>query len=397
MENRAEPINATPLAADPKNGRKITDATSEEKPGIRLSKKKQFLFTLLIFLIFLCLLEGALRIFNLPPKLKQDAGLMYKANTAAGFKYTPGWSGYFAGANVHINTAGFRGQEFSPAKSSGTVRILGLGDSFTFGMAVGDDETYLAQLEELLNQDGRAKFETINTGHQNLNTRLEYDFLKERNLMNLAPDVVVLGFTMQNDTNIGSGEYLIASANEPFRASRYGKVLKKELSKISPILKVSNSSSFQRLAESVRLLQILDSSINWAYEDTITEVSYKIILEQYRDGSKSWENCRNSLLGIYDICNKHNVPLVVVLFPIFTKKTNQSFKDYPQEAKDLQEKVIDVFADLSRVKVVSIYDDLVESALTTRELRVPIDGHPNRLWHEITAKRLYTTLKELGF
>jgi hypothetical protein len=54
-------------------------------------------------------------------------------------EYMPGWRGYHAGVTVRINSAGWRGKEFSPQKTEGTIRILGIGDSFTFGKAVEED------------------------------------------------------------------------------------------------------------------------------------------------------------------------------------------------------------------------------------------------------------------
>src|ERR1044072_6173770 len=102
---------------------------------------KKLLFSLVVFTIFLLLLEGLLRIFHLPREaetLRTDPGIYQPRGPALRFSYTPGWSGYLAGAQVHINSAGWRGREFSPEKPQGTRRILGIGDSFTFGRAVND-------------------------------------------------------------------------------------------------------------------------------------------------------------------------------------------------------------------------------------------------------------------
>jgi hypothetical protein len=41
-------------------------------------------------------------------------------------------------------------------------------------------------------------------------------------------------------------------------------------------------------------------------------------------------------------------------------------------------------------------DDLAASGLAIRDIRVPIDGHPNRVWHEMVARRLYQTIKDMG-
>jgi hypothetical protein len=86
----------------------------------------------------------------------------------------------------------------------------------------------------------------------------------------------------------------------------------------------------------------------------------------------------------------------VALFPIFNRRSDQTFNEYPPEALDLHSKLKAVFAGKGGVAVVPIFDDLAASGLTTSGLRVPIDGHPNRLWHEITAKRLYSSLNDLG-
>src|SRR5439155_474330 len=85
-------------------------------PPIRISKKRQVLYTFVIFVVFLILLEGALRILGIPPELQDlrtDPGLVSNRQQSS-FFYTPGWSGYQAGAVVHINSQGFRGKEFSP-------------------------------------------------------------------------------------------------------------------------------------------------------------------------------------------------------------------------------------------------------------------------------------------
>lgn len=68
---------------------------------------------------------------------------------------------------VHINSRGTRGPEFEVPKPKGTVRILSLGDSKTFGWGLSESETYSARVEALLSakasDDGR-KIEVVNAG-----------------------------------------------------------------------------------------------------------------------------------------------------------------------------------------------------------------------------------------
>jgi lysophospholipase L1-like esterase len=65
---------------------------------------------------------------------------------------------------VNINSRGFRGREFSDQKAPGTVRVLTLGSSSTFGYYNADHETYPYLLEERLNKacDRGVRFEVIN-------------------------------------------------------------------------------------------------------------------------------------------------------------------------------------------------------------------------------------------
>lgn len=67
---------------------------------------------------------------------------------------------------VHINSRGTRGPEFAVPKPAGVVRILSLGDSKTFGWGAGDQESYSAGLERLLQEKIGAtpKVEVINAG-----------------------------------------------------------------------------------------------------------------------------------------------------------------------------------------------------------------------------------------
>ena len=65
---------------------------------------------------------------------------------------------------VTINSDGFRDIDRVTSKDGQTIRILGLGDSFTFGWGVSLEKTYLKRLEATLPQIIGHPVETINTG-----------------------------------------------------------------------------------------------------------------------------------------------------------------------------------------------------------------------------------------
>lgn len=87
------------------------------------------------------------------------------------------------------NSRGLRGRrEYAYEKAPGVQRVLVLGDSFTFGEDVSDDETYAHFLEERL-----AGVEVLNLGVHGYGHDQMLLYLQEEGLK-YQPDVVVLGF-----------------------------------------------------------------------------------------------------------------------------------------------------------------------------------------------------------
>lgn len=95
----------------------------------------------------------------------------------------------FEGRTLSTNSLGLRGAvDYFPEKEPGKLRILILGDSFTFGDEVSDDETYAHFLQELL-----PDAEIINMGvHGYGHDQMLLLFLEAG--IRLRPDIVVLGF-----------------------------------------------------------------------------------------------------------------------------------------------------------------------------------------------------------
>ena len=104
------------------------------------------------------LAEGFLRIIDPPlaqPILKQ---IMQPSNVL-GYQHVP----LLSDRTIRINSQGLRDREFSYEKPEGVKRVLGIGDSFTFGYGVHVDDCYLKQLERDLNRNGN-EWEVINAG-----------------------------------------------------------------------------------------------------------------------------------------------------------------------------------------------------------------------------------------
>ena len=114
------------------------------------------------------------------------------SNATRGWANRPSTTAVYGEAEYHVtvsnNALGFRGKEVAPAKPPGSARVLVLGDSFTYGIGVADDETFSARLAAL---DPRA--DVLNTGVNGYGTAQELLLLRDQGLA-LRPDVVVVAF-----------------------------------------------------------------------------------------------------------------------------------------------------------------------------------------------------------
>ena len=103
---------------------------------------------------------------------------------------------------IALNSQGFRAREFEVPKPRGRVRVVCLGDSWTFGANVDQDQAYPQRLEALL----RHAYPGIDVEVLNLGVFGYSSFqgltLIRRQVEALEPDVVVIGFAM-NDSRIG--------------------------------------------------------------------------------------------------------------------------------------------------------------------------------------------------
>ncbi len=98
--------------------------------------------------------------------------------------------------NFRLNSQGFKDVEFKAEKDPETIRILGLGDSFAYGV-VPYDYNYYTRLEEKLKQRDY-NLEIINMGIPNLSPK-DYLALLVAEGLPLKPDQVIVSFFIGND------------------------------------------------------------------------------------------------------------------------------------------------------------------------------------------------------
>ena len=98
---------------------------------------------------------------------------------------------------VSTNGDGLRAPLFSVEADPGTLRIMTLGCSTTFGWGVRDEETYPARLGGYLAQRGYDSVEVVNGGQPGY-TSFQGRWLWDRVLKDYRPDVVLIGYVVQD-------------------------------------------------------------------------------------------------------------------------------------------------------------------------------------------------------
>jgi lysophospholipase L1-like esterase len=112
----------------------------------------------------------------------------------AEFRRNPTWT-------IALNSGGYRSDEFERRKPASTFRIACVGDSWTFGMNVDQNQTYPARLAaDMADAVQGKRVEVLNFGVLGYSSFQGLQLLKRR-VLETEPDVVAIGFGM-NDSEV---------------------------------------------------------------------------------------------------------------------------------------------------------------------------------------------------
>lgn len=135
--------------------------------------------------------EYVLRVLNLPISQFQLAQI-HRPSAVVDWEPIPNASSVGnTGATYRINSHGCRGPDYPRSAPEGQIRILAIGDSFTFGMGVESEETYPKQLERQLGNLG-VSAEVINCGVIG-HDMWQHDIILRKTLALYQPDIVIFG------------------------------------------------------------------------------------------------------------------------------------------------------------------------------------------------------------
>jgi len=243
--------------------------------------------------------------------------------------------------DFRMNSRGFKDVEFNPVKSGGTYRILGLGDSFAYGIVPYEDNYYTV-LEEGLKREGR-KIELINMGIGGTGPQ-DYLSLLMKEGLELNPDMVVVSFFIGNDFS----DPAVDKTAKPLSAHSYLATFVKYM------IDVHTKFKGQPMLTRPHRLEVYDDNAP-TFEDAYflgLEVGRS---EIFREASSVFDAQFGEAVGylkqIKSVCHLRRIALVVVLIP-----------DEVQVNPALQAEVL-------RVKALTDRPEYFDFALPNRRLR----------------------------
>lgn len=134
--------------------------------------------------------EAAIRAVVTLPLPRVQPEVRYLPHPVRRFTLARSQTAYTYGAPVVIDARGFRANGAAGGGESGGSTVLALGDSFTFGLGVGDRETWPARLESDLRARTGRPIGVVNAGTISYGVFQEMDLLRSAGLA-VRPSVVV--------------------------------------------------------------------------------------------------------------------------------------------------------------------------------------------------------------
>lgn len=266
-----------------------------------------------------CLIMEAVLRYSAPAP--DSADLWRKLPSEVGWSGHPNTRGMHAGVPVAFNGIGLRDAQRPVYPPSGTLRVIALGDSVTFGMGVAQDKTFPAQTEALLNAAAQGPaVEVLNMGMPGYNTLHELALLRDVGL-GLHPDVVVLGY-LYNDIEL-SADQREQGAVKSAREQSVGR-------KIKGLINASWSELKDHSMFAAWLSPLLANALRPLGVKGLGQIGD--VKDQYVDANPNWRRMQEALLEMKRLTSERNIDFVVIVIPAMANFTDAAYpiKEYHQ-------------------------------------------------------------------
>lgn len=334
-------------------------------------KNKKLIINLILFITILLIcfifLEITIRLFWQEKTFEETWGYpggLHIPDATKGYKYKPNFHGKFPGElykniEININSEGLRDYEHNYSSDANRIRVLGLGDSVTFGAGVRYEDTYLRQLEKRLWKEGY-NIEIIKAGVNGYEFDQQYNYFFEEGYK-YNPNIVIIGIILNDIQEINPQKIKenLFSENDILPDIKF-------FDKLKPVYKpnLDGKNNFSPKMKSFvgeyckTCKFIYDSLINvkWKVKQKIRlwkafdEIYFERIYKLWE--GDNWKQYELKLIDLNEHLQKENIKLILVIFPY-----NQQFRNSLNYGKAPQNKILDT-AKANNITVIDLIEYL---------------------------------------
>lgn len=330
--------------------------------------------------VTLVLIEGGFRLYSRLARPK-----MMALDPVLGWRHPRGVTREFtneAGETVLnvLNAQGNRGPVASPQPPDSTVRILALGDSFTEGWGVGENDlitTVLATAEPGL--------EVVNAGVGGYGTVQHYRYLSAEGLR-YRPDLVLL-LVYENDFTDNVRPNLPEFGPRPYAIRKDGEVRILDSLEQAPFEKFLFPVPFRA---SLYRHSYAYYFVNRAYQRIFAERMRALVLADYQGTSVDdmYEILFSTLDRIDELLDQQRIPLVVVHIPTREDATS---------GRTVTRNRLLANCTARRLRCLSLLDAFnADISRDGKRLYFPVDIHWTKAGHAAAAMAIRGHLKSSG-
>jgi len=314
-----------------------------------------------------------------------------------GWKLIPNYRSQFVhrdfNVEVKTNSDGFRDDEYVHNKPENIKRVVSLGDSFTWGWGVENDEVYMQVAESLL--DG---VEFINMGQNGYGTGQEL-LLFAGSGKSYSPDLVTLGFVDNDltDNVAGRGKPLFDLNDGHLEVSGVSETESLEIRIKSFFVKnsylfVLANYGYQRFE---RWLKQLGSSRS-SNRGAVTSRYERYLKTASTEQSRQWKIFEKLILKLKEDSGD-NLMIIYIPHRIEVEYDTDGYKQI------VSSEIYDVDVMRERIKRLCEERDIIFLSLTERfresykagsKLYFDHDGHMTKAGHEVAGNALATKVSE---
>jgi len=278
------------------------------------------------------------------------------------------------------STQGFRENKvYHKTKGKGVSRIIALGDSVAYGVALNVEKNFLTLLENKSNSLRPQKFDIINMAISGYSTTQEVEFLKEAGL-GFSPNEVWI-FYVLNDASYDGGEFaLIGQEKLLFSKKVNDLTFLGQLRKNSNIWKLMETYLFSKRIQQVVDNKIENDKIKYAQKRKIKSYFHAMHMDEY------FEETKASFVELSNLSKKHNFKIKVFIMPILDNKNGYYFS----EVHDIVKTTLHSMG----IEVHDLLDELKEEDLSKYRLSENDTLHLNENGHKRISYLLEKYLPE---